>query len=221
MSPVRFDPTVYLVTDTGLCGGPDGVVATVRAAVTGGATAVQLRDPSATTRELVALGEALLAVLRPAGVPLVVDDRVDVALAIGADGAHVGQRDLDPVRARRLLGPRRHLGLSVSTPAEARAAAALPPGTVDLLGVGPVHPTTSKTDARAVIGLDGLAAVCAAADVPCAAIGGLRAGDVPALHAAGAVGAAVVSAICGAADPQAAARDLARAWGAARTRGAA
>jgi thiamine-phosphate pyrophosphorylase len=213
-----LDPAVYLVTDTSLCGGFDGVTSTVRAAVRGGVTAVQLRDPGASTRELTRLGEALLAVLRPAGVPLVVDDRLDVALAIGADGAHVGQRDLDPVSARRLLGPGRHLGLSVSTPDEARAAAALPPGTVNLLGVGPVNPTTSKTDARPAIGVDGLAAVTAAARAaggpPCVAIGGLTARDVPALRAAGAVGAAVISAVCGTADPQAATRALATAWAA-------
>jgi thiamine-phosphate pyrophosphorylase len=211
-----LDPTVYLVTDTALCGGPGGLEETVRAAVVGGVTAVQLRDPSASTRELAALGRVLVGLLRPLGVPLVVDDRVDVALAVDADGAHVGQRDLDPLAARRLLGPDRHLGLSVSTPQEARAAAALPPGTVDLLGVGPVHPTTSKADARPAIGLDGLAAVVTAASLPCVAIGGLRAEDVPALAAAGAAGAAVVSAVCGTADPRAAAARLAAAWDAVR-----
>ncbi|GAB2459693.1 thiamine phosphate synthase [Xylanimonas ulmi] len=211
-----FDPSVYLVTDTALCGGRDGVLATVRQAVVGGVTAVQLRDPGAATRDLAALGAALLALLRPAGVPLVVDDRVDVALAIDADGAHVGQRDLDPLAARRLLGPGRHLGLSVSTPAEARAAAALAPGTVDLLGVGPVRPTSSKADARAAIGLDGLAAVAAASRAaggpPCVAIGGLSAPDIPALREAGAVGAAVISAVCGTRDPRAATRALRDAW---------
>ncbi|QAY62269.1 thiamine phosphate synthase [Xylanimonas allomyrinae] len=211
-----FDPAVYLVTDTTQCGGPAGVVATVRAAVAGGATAVQLRDPDASTRELAELGAALLAVLRPAGVPLVVNDRIDVALAIGADGAHVGQGDLDPVTARRLLGPEAHLGLSVSTTREAAAAAALPPGTLDLLGVGPVRTTTSKANARPAIGVDGLAAITAAARAagapPCVAIGGLRAGDLPALRAAGAVGAAVISAVCGTPDPRAAAAALAAAW---------
>lgn len=211
-----FDPTVYLVTDTAQCGGPAGVVATVGAAVDGGVTAVQLRDPGATTRELVDLGRALVALLRPRGVPLVVDDRVDVALAIDADGAHVGQSDLDPVSARRLLGQDRHLGLSVSTPEEARAAACLPPGTVDLLGVGPVRPTATKSDARPAIGFARLGVVTAATGLPCVAIGGLRATDVAALHGAGAAGSAVVSAVCGRPDPAAAARELARAWSEAR-----
>jgi thiamine-phosphate pyrophosphorylase len=209
---LRLDPSVYLVTDTQQCGGPAGVVATVDAAVKGGVTAVQLRDPGATTRELVDLGRALVALLRPRGVPLVVDDRVDVALAVGADGVHVGQSDLDPVSARRLLGPERHLGLSVSTPEEARATADLPPGTVDLLGVGPVRPTLSKTDARPAIGFARLAVVAAATHLPCVAIGGLRAADVPALHDAGAAGSAVVSAVCGRPDPASAAREIARAW---------
>lgn len=212
----HLDPSVYLVTDTQQCGGPDGVVATVEAAVAGGVTAVQLRDPGATTRELVDLGHALVALLRPRGVPLIVDDRVDVALSIGAAGAHVGQRDLDPVFARRLLGPARHLGLSVGTPEEARAAAALPPGTVDLLGVGPVRPTLSKVDARPAIGFAQLAVVTAATGLPCVAIGGLRAADVPALHDAGAAGSAVVSAVCGRPDPAAAARAIAEAWAAVR-----
>jgi len=212
----RFDPSLYLVTDTRQCGGPDGVVATVRAAVTGGVTAVQLRDPRATTRELVDLGHALVELLRPLGVPLIVDDRVDVALAIDADGVHVGQQDLDPVSARRLLGPGRHLGLSVGTPEQARTAGDLPAGTVDLLGVGPVRPTLSKADARPAIGFDGLAAVIAATDLPCVAIGGLGAADVPALHAAGAAGSAVVSAVCGRPEPGESARQITEAWAEAR-----
>ncbi|MEV0893394.1 thiamine phosphate synthase [Promicromonospora sp. NPDC050262] len=216
---IRLDPSVYLVTDTQQCGGPAGVVATVGAAVDGGVTAVQLRDPGATTRELVDLGRALVALLRPLGVPLVVDDRVDVALAVDADGAHVGQRDLDPVSARRLLGPERHLGLSVSTPDEARAVAELPPGTVDLLGVGPVRPTMTKTDARPAIGFARLSVVTAAASLPCVAIGGLRADDVAALHGAGAAGSAVVSAVCGRPDPAGAAREIALAWATARAEG--
>ncbi|WP_139979527.1 thiamine phosphate synthase [Nocardioides litoris] len=211
-----LDPTLYVVTDTAQCGGPDRVVATVAAAVAGGATAVQLRDPGSTTRDLVALAEALLAVTRPAGVPLVVNDRVDVALAVGADGAHVGQSDLDPVRARRLLGPEAHLGLSVSTPAQARAAAALPPGTVDLLGVGPLRATSTKPDAAPPFGPAGLAALCAASTLPCVVIGGVTAADAAPARAAGAAGLAVVSAVCGAASPADAAAELVAAWHDAR-----
>ena len=203
----EFDPAVYLVTDTALCGGPAGVVSTVRAAVRGGVTMVQLRDPAATTRQLAALATSLLEVLRGTGIPLIVNDRVDVALAVGADGAHVGQSDLDPVAARRLLGPAKHLGLSVTTLDEL-----VPPGAVDLLGVGPVRDTPSKADAATALGLDGLARICAAAQLPVVAIGGVKLADVAAVRNAGAAGMAVISAICGQPDPEAATRDLVAAW---------
>lgn len=209
---VALDPTLYLVTDTALCGGRDGVVATVRAAVAGGVTAVQVRDHDATTRELVALAAAVREALAPLGVPLIVDDRVDVALAVGADGVHVGQQDLDPLTARRLLGQAAHIGLSVHTPEQARAAAALPAGTVDLLGVGPVLATASKPDAAPPIGVEGLARICALAPVPCVAIGGVDRVPTAAVRAAGAEGIAVISAVCGRPDPRAAAAALVGRW---------
>ncbi len=208
----EWDFSVYLVTDTRLCGGPDGVPATVRRAVAGGVTAVQVRDPRATTRELASLAAGVLEVLRGTGVPLIVNDRADVALAVGADGLHVGQSDLDPVSARRLIGPDMHLGLSVSTTGELLAAAALPVGTVDLLGVGPIRDTPSKTDASPALGFDGLARICRDSELPCVAIGGLGLDDVTALKQAGAVGLAVISAICGRPDPEFSARQLASAW---------
>ena len=211
----RIDASVYLVTDTALCGGAAGVVDTVRRAVAGGVSAVQIRDPLATTRELADLATAVLDALRGSGIPLVVNDRVDVALAVGADGVHVGQRDLDPLSARRLIGPTAHLGLSISTVQELDDALALPPGTVDLFGVGPIRDTPSKTDAAPAVGFDRLAALCAVSSVPVVAIGGVKAADIPALRNAGAVGLAVISAICGQADPRAAAADLRRGWDAA------
>jgi thiamine-phosphate pyrophosphorylase len=207
-----IDAAVYLITDTGLCGGPGGVLETVREAVAGGVTAVQVRDPLATTRELASLAAAVLEVLRGTGVPMIVNDRVDVALAVGADGVHLGQRDLDPVAARRLLGPTLHLGLSVSTQGELLEALALPDGTVDLLGVGPVRDTPSKSDAAPAIGFDGLSRISASSSLPCVAIGGLGLTDIQALKDAGAIGLAVISAICGREDPQSAARELLAAW---------
>ncbi len=207
-----IDASLYLLTDTLLCGGPTEVVRTVRLAVAGGVTAVQVRDPLATTRELASLSAAVLEALRGSGVPVIVNDRVDVALAVGADGVHVGQRDLDPVAARRLLGPHRHVGLSISTAEELSEALTLPPGTVDLLGVGPIRNTPSKTDAAPALGFDGLARICASTTTPCVAIGGLGPADVAALRAAGAAGMAVISAICGRPDPQSAARELITAW---------
>lgn len=206
---------IYLVTDTTLCGGPDGVVATAAAAAAGGVGTVQLRDPTATTRELVALGQALRAALDPFDVPLIVNDRADVALVVGAAGVHVGQRDLDPRDARALLGPGAHVGLSISSEAELAAALALPAGTVDLLGIGPIRDTPSKTDAAPAMGWDALAAVCAASPVPGVAIGGIGVDDLSAVARAGAVGAAVISAICGRPDLTSAARQLVSAWEAA------
>ena len=208
----QLDFSVYLVTDTAQCGGPAGVVDTVRAAAAGGVTAVQVRDPVATTRELVVLAVAVRDALQGTGVPLIVNDRVDVALAVGADGVHIGQQDLDPVAARRLIGPGMHLGLSVSSTSELTAAMSLPAGTVDLLGVGPIRDTPSKTDASPALDFTGLAAICAAATLPCVAIGGLRTADAATVRSSGAVGMAVISAICGQPDPAAAAAALLAAW---------
>lgn len=209
---VLFDPAVYLVTDTRQCGGPAQVVQTVRAAVSGGVGMVQLRDPSATTRELADLARALRDALAGSAVPLIVNDRADVALAVGADGVHIGQRDLDPSSTRRLVGPQLHVGLSVSNVRELEAAVALPVGTVDLLGVGPIRDTASKTDASAAVGLAGLADLTSRTTLPCVAIGGLGVADAPAVYAAGAVGMAVISAVCGQDDPVLATQRLRRAW---------
>jgi thiamine-phosphate pyrophosphorylase len=203
---------VYLVTDTALCGGPTAVIETVRAAVAAGVNAVQLRDPHATTRELAALASALRDALEGSGVPLIINDRVDVALAVGAAGAHVGQSDLDPVSARRLLGPGLHLGLSVSNLDEVAAANALPAGTVDLLGIGPVRDTPSKTNAATALDWAGVRDLTAATTLPCVAIGGISSTDCPSAWSAGCVGVAVISAICGRADPGSAARQLVANW---------
>jgi len=207
-----IDAAVYLVTDTAMCGGPAGVVDTVRLAVAGGVTAVQVRDPSATTRELTALAVAVLDAVRGTGIPLIINDRADVALAVGAHGVHVGQRDLHPVDARRLIGPALHLGLSISTERDLQEAIALPSGTVDLLGVGPIRPTPSKIDAAPALGFQELARMCRSASIPCVAIGGLGIGDIAALKATGVVGLAVISAICGRGDPSGASRELINAW---------
>ena len=201
----RFDLSVYLVTDTALCG-PRGVVETVRAAIEGGATLVQLRDPDAHGRALVEVVRALLALLRPRGIPLLVNDRVDVALAAGADGVHVGQSDMAPADVRRLIGPEPILGLSVGTLTEFAASDL---SGVDYLGVGPVFITGTKIDAGAAIGVDGVAAIRAHTNLPIVAIGGIDASRAAACIAAGADGAAVVSAICAAPDPRAATAKLA------------
>ena len=202
-----LDLTLYLVTDTTLCG-ERGVVETVRLALAGGVTAVQVREPHATTRRLAALSRAVQQVLAGTGVPLIVNDRVDVALAVGAEGVHLGQSDLDPEDARRLAGPDLLIGLSVSTVEQVAHAAALPPGCLDYLGVGPVEATSTKPEAAAPLGLSGTAQLVAASPLPCVAIGGVGPANVAAVRATGVAGVAVVSALCTAADPATAAAAL-------------
>jgi thiamine-phosphate pyrophosphorylase len=202
-----LDLRLYLVTDTGLCGAR-GVPATVTAAVRGGVTAVQVRDPEASTRALCGLARAVADVLAGTGVPLLVNDRADVARAVGAHGVHLGQQDLDPGAARDLLGQDAVVGLSVSGPADVTAAHRLPAGTVDYLGVGPVHRTATKPDAAPALGLAGTAEVAAGTTLPCVAIGGIHPRNVAEVRRTGVAGVAVVSAICAADDPARAARHL-------------
>lgn len=206
-APRPFDLSVYLVTDAALCGAR-GVPAVVERAVAGGATMVQLRDKEASTRVLLEEALALLALLRPLGIPLIVNDRVDVALAAGADGVHVGQDDMPALPARRLIGEGLLLGVSVGSEAEARG---VDPGLVDYAGIGPVFATATKPDAGAALGLDRVRALRRMLPVPAVGIGGIDAGNAAAVVRAGADGVAVVSAICAAADPQAAAEAVAAA----------
>jgi thiamine-phosphate pyrophosphorylase len=206
---------VYLITDRRIAGGRP-ILEIVRAAIAGGATVVQLREKEASTREMIELGRALLAITRAAGVPLIVNDRVDVALAIEADGVHVGQEDMPAALTRRLIGPHRILGVSAATVAEAEQAVR---DGADYLGVGDVYGTPSKPDAGPPIGLEGLAAIARAVAIPVVAIGGITPENAAATIDAGAVGVAVISAIVGAPDPAAAARRLRQAVD--RQRGAA
>lgn len=202
-----FRPTLYLVTDTAQCG-DRGVPAVVRAAVAGGVDAVQVRAKEGSDRERLALVLAVQDVLRGTGVPLLVNDAVDVALIAGVDGVHLGQSDL-PAHEVRRIAPDLLLGLSVSTPEQ---AAAVDPAVVDHLGVGPVRETATKPDAAAALGADGVAAVVAASPVPCVAIGGIHPDNLDGLRGTGISGFCVVSEICGAADPERAARDLRAQW---------
>ena len=203
--PVPCDLRVYAVTDPG-CNARAGrtMVEAVAAAVAGGATLVQVREKDAATGAFVAAARAALRVCRAAGVPLLINDRVDVALAVGADGVHVGQDDMPARLARRLIGPGRILGVSVKTPEEAVKAAA---DGADYLGAGAVVPTGTKAD-TSVIGLGGLKAVCDAVDIPVVAIGGVGKDNARGALEAGAAGVAVVSAIFAAADAEGATRAL-------------
>ncbi len=201
----RFAPTVYLVTDP-IQVGARGLAATVHAAVAGGATMVQLRDPEVKGRALYDQAVRLRAELDGA-TPLIVNDRVDVAKAAGADGVHVGQDDLPAAEARRQLGPDAIVGLSVGSDAEALE---IDPEVVDYVGVGPVFATPTKPDAGAALGVEGFAALRhrIPPGLPVVAIGGITVENAAQVFSAGADGVAVVSAICAAADPELAARTL-------------
>lgn len=208
---------IYLVTDTALCG-PRGVIDTVRAAVAGGVETIQVREKEASAADFYAL---VLAVAEAAGhrATVLVDDRVDIYLAARAaraavHGVHVGQNDLPADLVRTLVGPDAVVGLTANTSEHLDALAALPPGTVDYLGAGVIRPTRTKPDHPEPLGVSGFAAFSARAPLPVVAIGGILREDIGALRAAGATGAAVVSAICGAADPQQAAVALVGAWNA-------
>ena len=174
----------------------------VRDAVRGGVTAVQLRRKEGSTRAFIEDARSLLALLRPIGIPLIINDRVDVALAVNADGVHVGQDDMDVEDARRLLGPDCLIGVSVTTLVQARHA----DGTsADYLGIGPVFTTATKPDAAPALGLAATAEICRGTRIPSVAIGGINQRNAADVRATGVCGLAVVSAICAAPNPAAAA----------------
>ena len=195
---------VYLVTDRELClGRPLDEV--VLAAVRGGAGAVQLREKHADSREFLALARALVSRLQPMGIPLIVNDRADIALAAGAAGLHVGQSDLPPEDARRLMGENAIIGLSVETREELLAAKKLD---IDYVGISPVFATPTKTDTLAPWGLDGLRWAREHSPLTLVAIGGIHRENAAAVLEAGAHSLAVVSEICSADSPEEAARGL-------------
>lgn len=175
------------------------------AALDGGATVIQLRDKTASTRLLSEAGLVLRTLTRERGALLLINDRIDVALAVEADGAHIGQNDMPAVLARRLLGPGRILGMSAATPEEARAAAL---AGADYLGVGPIFATASKVDAGPATGSSLLTAVAQHVSLPLVAIGGLNSDNAAAIIQAGASGVAVISAVVDVEDVTAAARRL-------------
>jgi thiamine-phosphate pyrophosphorylase len=204
VSSVRFDPSLILVTDPVLCGARD-LLQVVVAAVAGGATMVQLRDKQATTEELVAQALRLLGACRSAQVPLLLNDRIDVALAVRADGVHLGQDDMPLPLARRLLGAEAIIGMSVRSEEELRRAES---EGASYLAANGVWATPTKTDFGQPLGDDGLARLAGVARLPLVAIGGVHAGNAGQLRRAGAAGIAVVSAVMAASDPEAACREL-------------
>ncbi|WP_181701923.1 thiamine phosphate synthase [Chthonobacter albigriseus] len=203
MTRRAFDLSLYFVTDHRLA--LPRLLEVTAAAIRGGVTLVQLRNPDLGGRDLLDHALALKALLAPTGVPLIVNDRVDVAHAAGAAGVHVGQSDLPAAAARAILGPEAIVGLSIT---EAGQLAAVDADAVDYLGVGPVFATATKGDAAPALGLAGLAAIVAAAQLPSVAIGGIDASNAAAVRGTGVGGLSVVSAISMAADAEAAARGL-------------
>ncbi|WP_272701329.1 thiamine phosphate synthase [Desulfovibrio sp. Fe33] len=202
------DLLVYLVTDRALCLGRS-LEEVVAEAASGGCTMVQLREKDADTGEFVELARALHRLLKPLNVPLLINDRVDVALAAGVEGVHVGQSDMLPEDVRRLVGPDAIVGLSVDTEAELLDAQKRP---VDYLGIGPVYPTDTKKDIKgSPWGPDGLRRAVELSAIPLVAIGGVQCENARAVSGSGVAGIAVVSAICSAPSPVEATRALVRA----------
>lgn len=212
-----IDLSVYLVTDVAQAAGCGrDIVTTVREAVAGGVTAVQIRRKDASLRSLVAMARSVAAEL-PEHVALVINDRVDAALAardqgVRVDGVHLGQQDMPLDVARSLLGADAMIGVSTSTEHQIDAACA---GGADYVGLGAVRETQSKVDPPPPLGISRACELARHATVPAVAIGGVRADDVSELRRGGFAGAAVVSWICAAPDPRAAASMLSRVWEAA------
>lgn len=204
MNPRTIDWSVYVITDAALSRGRSHLEV-IEAAIRGGATVVQYREKSVSTRQMIKEGEALQELCRAHGIPLFINDRVDIALAIKADGVHVGQEDMPAVIVRRLVGPEVLIGVSAETVELARQAAA---EGADYLGAGSVFATSTKADAGVPIGLDRLAAIVKAMTVPVVAIGGINTGNAADVIRAGAAGVAVVSAVVAAKDVEAATRAL-------------
>ena len=200
---IRKAMFVYGVTDRAWLDGR-ALVDCVRDAIAGGATFIQLREKSAVRDEIVRLAREIAPVCRAAGVPFVIDDEVEIAREVGADGVHVGQSDMGCADARAALGPDAIVGVSAQTVEEALRAQEQG---ADYLGVGAVIYTPTKPEA-VLVSSDELRAICDAVDIPVVAIGGLNATTIGALAGTGIDGVAVVSALFAADDVEAAAREL-------------
>jgi thiamine-phosphate pyrophosphorylase len=211
---VSFDAALYVVTDRQLTGGrPLRLV--VEAALRGGARAVQLREKDLPPRDLYPLALEMRQLTQTYGARLLVNDRIDVALAVNADGVHLTTTSLPTSSARQILGPERLIGVSTHSCAEAQAA--VEQG-ADFVVFGPVFFTPSKAPYGQPVGLDALRAVRDAIKAPILAIGGIKQTNLDQVVAAGADGIAVISAIISANDPAAATQDLLTAWRAARAK---
>lgn len=204
MPPKLIDYSLYLVTDRRLARGRP-TLDVVRAAVAGGVTCVQLREKTCTTREFIEEALAVSGFLKASRVPLIINDRLDVALAVEAEGVHLGQNDMPLATARRIVGNSMLIGISAESLQDAVDAAR---GGADYIGVSPIFDTPTKTDTAPALGLAGLSAIRRVVTIPLVAIGGLGLQNAAEVIRHGADGVAVVSAIVSADDPRKAAGNL-------------
>ena len=204
--PIDF--SIYLVADADYAAGRD-LLGLIGEAVRGGATVVQLRAKNLSSRDFLELGRRAADRLAGTGIPLIINDRVDIGLACGAAGVHLGQEDMPLAAARKILGGDSIIGISVNTVEEARTAEV---GGADYVGAGPAFATATKETALPVLGPEGIGRIKRAVRIPVVAIGGIGAAIVAELAAAGADGIAVISAILGASDARRAAEDLKKAF---------
>lgn len=201
---IDFDLSLYLVTDRGLSLGRS-LTSVVEEAVKGGVTMVQLREKDCSSKEFYDLAIELKQILTPYNVPLIINDRLDIALACDAEGLHIGQSDLPYDIARKLLGKSKIIGLSVENIEDAIEANKLD---VDYIGISPVFSTPTKTDTKQALGIEGVRAIASISKHPCVGIGGININNAKEIIAAGANGVSVVSAIVSAENPQLAAKNL-------------
>jgi len=200
----NIDYSLYLVTDRGLARGRSNLEI-VSAAVHGGATIVQLREKDCSTRDFIEQALTIKEFLKGRGVPLIINDRLDVAQAVKADGVHLGQTDMPLGVAKKILGDSMIIGISAESLQDAIEAEK---GGADYLGVSPIYATPTKTDTAPPLGLEGLREIRKAVRIPLVGIGGLNRDNAAEVIRSGADGVAVVSAIVDADDPQTAADDL-------------
>ncbi|MBI4333293.1 MAG: thiamine phosphate synthase [Chloroflexi bacterium] len=201
---MKFSLDVYIIVDLGFARGrslPDVMAAVIR----GGATVVQLREKKATTREILGMGELAKGLCRQAGIPLIINDRLDIAMALDADGVHLGPDDMPVGLARKLWRKGKIIGASAGTVEEALQARK---DGADYLGVGAVYATSTKSDAGEPIGPEALARIKKASGMPVVGIGGVTPENTAPVIKAGADGVAVISAVLGAPDIAAAVRSL-------------
>ena len=204
MKPENIDYTLCLVTDRGLAR-RSPTLDIVEAAVCGGVTCVQLREKTGSTREFIEQALAIRDFLRSRDIPLIINDRLDVALAVDADGVHLGQNDMPLAIARSIVKDAMSIGISTNSLEDAVTAEK---GGADYLGVGPIYPTATKSDTAPVLGLDGLEKIRKNIKIPLVTIGGLNRRNAAQVIRNGADGIAVVSAIGSAQDPEKASRSL-------------